>query len=114
MRFEDVTNRLAAEVQYPGHRHHGMKLNEAIPAMSTIRIWQAVHGGYTWVIAYDPGLPQWSPQDRARYQGYTASYRRTKDRGPKTTIAIDGGPWKTYTEAEAACRSRWKGIRQPQ
>ena len=37
--------------------------SEALP--KGMRVWNALHGGYSWVIAYEPGLPDWSDSELA-------------------------------------------------
>lgn len=100
MRFVDVTERLGATV-----------LNVAIPHMAKVRIWQAVHGGYSWAIAFEPGVPSWSDEERAKHVGYTASYRMALHRNSSQTIRIDGGPWDSFAKAEEACQRTWRQIR---
>lgn len=113
MDFEEVTGRLAVPVNYPGHADDGLPLNIAIPTMAIVRIWQAVHGGYTWVIMHEPGLPHWSADQKRTHVGYSASYRRMDQRTNRETIKIDGGPWDAFTKAEDACKRVWRQIRSP-
>jgi hypothetical protein len=111
MRFKEMTSRFGAEVKNPGGRGDGLPLNVAIPSISSMRIWQAVHGGYSWVIAFEPGLPYWTEEQKAQHIGYTASYRRADHRNSNQTIRVGGGPWDSFTEAEEACSRTWKQIR---
>lgn len=113
MRFEDVSDRLAATVRNPGGRGDGAPFNVAVPHMGSVRIYQAVYGGYTWVIAYEPGVPGWSDSEKAAWVGYTASYRKIGQSGSSQTIRIDGGPWRVQAEAERACVAHWQKIRNP-
>lgn len=111
MRFEDVTERLGARVNHPGGRGDGLPLNVAIPAIGRMQIWQAVYGGYSWAISHEPGLPQWTDDEKAKFVGYTASYRRTDHCSSSQTIRIDGGPWDSLVKAEEACKRTWRQIR---
>lgn len=110
MRFDEVTERLGATVKYPGHPHDGLPMNVAIPSMGSVRIWQAVHGGYSWSIMFEPGVSTWSEEQRAKHVGYTASYRLTKHNRSSQTIRIDGR-WDSFTKAEDACKTTWRQIR---
>ena len=111
MRFEDVTERLGARVNNPDGRGDGMPFNVAIPSIGNIRLWQAVHGGYSWAITYEPGLPQWNDEEKTKHIGYTASYRRADHSKSSQTIRIDGGPWDSFAKAEQACQQTWRQIR---
>jgi hypothetical protein len=111
MRFEDVTHRLGATIRFPGNKDDGKRLNAAIPSLGNIRIYQAVHGGYTWAISYDPGLPSWTAEELAQYRGYTASYRKIGHTDSSKTVRIDGGPWASMREAEEACKAVFRQIR---
>jgi len=113
MRFDEVTGRLGAPVHNLGGHGDGLPLNVAIPSMGNIRLWQAVHGGYSWAIMYEPGLPQWSDAERERHVGYTATYRLATHNKSSETISVDGGPWDTFTKAEDACKRIWRQIRNP-
>ena len=62
-----------------------------------MRVWNALHGGYSWVITYEPSLPEWSDSDLkwsdselAMWTGYTATYVRTGDPS-RPKIVIEGG-----------------------
>jgi hypothetical protein len=111
MRFEDVSERLGARVDYPGGRGDGLPLNVAIPSMGKMQMWQAVHGGYSWAICFEPGLSHWTDEEKAKFVGYTASYRRVDHNKSSQTIRVDGGPWRSLGEAEDACKRTWRQIR---
>lgn len=111
MRFEEVTERLSAPVSHPGHKDDGKPMNVAIPHMGEMRIWQAIHGGYSWAITYEPGVPSWTDEQRKEWVGYSASYRKLGHYKSSQTIRIDGGPWDTFTKAEEACKRTWRQIR---
>src|SRR4051812_14121212 len=114
MRFEEVTHlMLGAEVSYPGSEYDQKKLRDAIPGMQTMRVWGARHGGYTWSISYEPGNPKWSEEDKKKWIGYTCSYRRLEHNSSSQTIKVDG-VFKSFSEAESACKRVWKQLRQPQ
>ncbi|MBR0687319.1 hypothetical protein JQ594_15415 [Bradyrhizobium manausense] len=111
MRFEEVSERLGAVVDYPGNKDHGKPLNVAIPNLGRMRLWQAVHGGYSWAIAYEPGVDHWTDAEKAKFVGFSASYRLTRHRDSSQTIRIDGGPWDSFAKAEDACKRTWRQIR---
>ena len=59
----------------------------------------ALHGGYSWVITYEPSLPEWSDSDLkwsdselAMWIGYTATYVRTGDPS-RPEIVMDADLW---------------------
>ena len=74
-----------------------------------MRLWGALHGGYSWVISHEPGEDDWTEAEKAQWVGYMASYCRDP-RHPK--VVVDGGPFRTMAEAEAACDATWKAIRR--
>lgn len=85
--------------------------NAGVPSLNKMRCWCATYGGYSWVITYDPGMPNWSDEDRKQWQGYTASYRLLGQHSSKETIKVDGGPFSTFSSAEDACKKVWRGLR---
>ena len=95
MRFYEVTNRLS----------------EAVPSMKNMRVWRSSHGGYTWVISYDPGFPGWSSEEIKKCAVYMASYRKAGHTTSNETIEIDGGPWDSFERAKSACKNIWKSLR---
>jgi hypothetical protein len=111
LRFEEVTGRFAAPVRAKGHPGDGLPMNVAVPSLGNVRIWQAVHGGYTWVIMHEPGLPGWSGEEKLKHVGYTASYRKLGHTRSSQTIRIDGAPWGSFVKAEEACKRTWKALR---
>lgn len=111
MRFKEVTNRLNAPVNYPGDTSDGKPLNVAIPHMGNVRIWQAIHGGYSWSIMHEPGHPDWNEEQRTKWVGYTATYRLLDHNNSSQTIHVDGGPRDSFSKAESACERAWKQIR---
>ncbi|MDX3971130.1 MAG: hypothetical protein QHD01_31680 [Bradyrhizobium sp.] len=111
MRFEEVSERLGATLDYPGNKDHGKPLNVAIPNLGNVRLWQAVHGGYSWSIVYEPGVEHWSDDEKAKFVGYSASYRLVGHTSSSQTIRIDGGPWDSFAKAEEACKRTWRQIR---
>lgn len=113
MRFEDVSYRFGAIVERENEddKGHGLPLNVAIPHFAKMRAWQAIYGGYSWVIGYEPGVPEWTDEQKAQAVGYRASYRRIGDTDSSKTIKIDGGPWDTFIKAEEACKQVWKQLR---
>jgi hypothetical protein len=74
-----------------------------------MRVWNALHGGYSWVITYDPGSYEWTDSELSTRAGYRATFARLGDpAGPK--IPVKGGPFKTFAKAEAACKAAWRSI----
>lgn len=95
----------------PAHPANGKTMAEALPKMLNMRVWSCRHGGYTWAISWEPGDPSWTSEHSKRWVGYTASYRRDDENDRSTPIAVEGGPWKKFTDAEAACRQKWRTMR---
>jgi hypothetical protein len=112
MRFNEVTERLGAIVDAPGHRGHGLPMTVALPHMAKVRLWRAVYGGYSWVIVFEPGVPSWTEEQTRAHVGYTATYRRLEHNTSSQTIHIDG-PRKSFADAENACKRVWRQIRAP-
>lgn len=112
MRFRETTSEvLSMVVDTPGHRDHGKTLRDALPGMANIRRWSATHGGYTWSIMFEPGESWWSEEEKKAHVGYSATYCREEHRTISETIAVDGGPFPTRSEAEQACERAWRQIR---
>jgi len=107
MRFEDVTHRFSTT-----YGPDGRPLNVAIPHFYRVRVWQAIYGGYSWSIMYEPGLDTWPDDEKAKWAGHTATYRKLGQTGSSNTIPVDGGPWASFNEAEQACKNVWKQLRQ--
>ncbi len=68
-------------------------------------------GGYSWAIVHEPGFPNWSDEDKAKWCGYTASYRRHDHHTSSETIHVNGGPFATREAAERACFAVWQAIK---
>ena len=85
--------------------------SEALP--KGMRIWNALHGGYSWTIAYEPGSPWWSDNELAMWVGYTVTYCRVGDPS-RQKIPVKGGRFGTFADAEAACKAKWRSIRSAQ
>ena len=53
-----------------------------------------------------------------KWVGYTASWKNTKfdltPHGKQPANRIDGGPWKTFKEAEDACTNTYRQLRNKQ
>ena len=112
MRFEEVIQRFKETIiEAPGHRDDGLTIADAVPHFATTRIWRATHGSYSWSIVFEPGVPSWTEAQKVAHVGYSASYRRLEHRDSSRTIYVDGGPWRSFTEAEAACKRIWRQIR---
>jgi hypothetical protein len=79
-----------------------------VPGM---RAWQARSDGFSFVI----GLETLTGKEYEGYTGYTASWKSLKADmtpfGNQLANRIDGGPWKTFTEAEEACKATLKQLR---
>lgn len=73
------------------------------------RLWGANYGGYSWVISYLTDRPKKAEDEP--YLGYTATYRRKDHNRSSQTIAVEGGPFKSFKEAEDACKRVWRQIR---
>jgi hypothetical protein len=87
-----------------------MQFDPVPSPLKLLRIWNAHSHGFSFVITLEQ-----LPGD-AVFSGYTASWknRRADIRpfGKQPANRIDGGPWKTFTEAEAACDATLKQLRQ--
>lgn len=72
-----------------------------IPDMQGYR---AASNNYSFLITLERRIGP----DFEGYTGYTASW---KPFGTSTVAnRIDGGPWKTFKEAEEACKSTWRQL----
>lgn len=112
MRFREVTSQVQnAIVDTPGHKAHGQALRDALPGMANGRTWQAVCGGYSWAIVFEPGHPSWTEDQRNKHVDYSASYRRLEHHSSSETIRVDGAPFATFAAAESACGRVWRQIR---
>jgi hypothetical protein len=80
--------------------------------LDRMRSWGATHGGYTWVISYEPGFAFWTDEQKAKFIGYSASYRLIGQSG-SASIKVEGGPFTSLAAAESACRATWRQIRNP-
>lgn len=101
MTFEEVTHRLDT-------------LPDELSHLRRMKLWQAYHGGYSWVISYEPGCEEWTEDHKKAWIGFHPSYRLEGVTGSSNTIKIDGAPFDSFTKAEQACREVWKQIRAPQ
>jgi hypothetical protein len=75
-----------------------------------MEVWAARSHGYSFVISLEktqPPDPEWN--------GYTASWKNTnidtRPFGKQPANRIDGGPWKTFAEAERACEQVLKQLK---
>ena len=110
-RFVEVTDDVGRGVVHaPGHRDDGKLLRETRTFFG-MRIWQAVFGGYSWSIVHESGLPKWGDEDKTRWRGYTASYRRLDQHTSDETIHVDGEPFATREAAERACFAAWQALK---
>lgn len=114
MRFVEVTGRLTSipvrAASDPSLT--GKTLVQANPGLVGIRIWQTLYGGYSWSIVYDPGRPNYTPEDVKLFVGYTATYMKAGLASSKNQkIYVDGGPWQTMLQAEQACQNVWRQLR---
>jgi hypothetical protein len=67
--------------------------------LAFVELWRADHDGYEWVISYEPGFESWSEDEKRKFIGYHASYRR-KD---SQIVDIDGSPFPSFEAASDAC-----------
>jgi hypothetical protein len=79
-----------------------VKFTEILPG----NIWGAAHGGYTWAIYYECGLPDWTEVERKAFVGYSASYRHGDE-----TNTTKIGLYPTLDDAIVACLNTWLKIR---
>lgn len=86
---------------------------ESLPSpLPNMRMWGARQGGYSWIITCEQGLPSYTAAERQQWVGYTALYCAMGQRTRHAT-RIEGGPWKTMEEAEAACHAKLKELAPP-
>lgn len=87
-----------------------MRWSEIRSPLDEMRIWGAQSHGYSFLIM----LEEMQPPD-PKWNGYTASWKDlSKDLKPvlagfggtQPANRIDGGPWKTFTEAASACEAK--------
>ena len=77
--------------------------------LPNMRLWHATSGEYSFVISLEQeqGDPDWT--------GYMASWKNTRTDmrpfGRQPANIVDGGPWRTLAEAEAACDQALKQLR---
>ena len=64
-----------------------------------------------WSIGFEPGVPEWSDEERRQSVGYTATYRRVGHNSSNQTIPVDGGPFVDMADAERACHRLWHSIK---
>lgn len=83
-------------------------LPQFVPGMSA---WGWKSGAFQFVITHEDGQTL-RPEDRSEWVGYTASYKDTSKAKPFTNRI--GGVFASFTEAENACVSEWRRLRQPQ
>ena len=101
---------MAAVVDAPGHKDDGKALGETWAGGGS-RYWGARFGGYSWSIVFEPGVPEWSDEERRQSVGYTATYRRVGHNSSNQTIPVDGGPFVDMADAERACHRLWHSIK---
>jgi len=90
---------------------------ERLPPLGPLQTWRAASDGFSFVICHEP--LSLGPQ----HQGYTATWKsRAHDirpalpglGGTQPANRIDGGPWRTFAEAEAACEATLRHLRKRQ
>jgi hypothetical protein len=96
-----------------------MTFDGPLPLPGGLRLWACLKGGYTWTIIYEPGEPDWSDEERARWVGYTAVYRQSHiirlprldgTLGEDMTKVGGGRVFSSLAACEAACRRTFKSI----
>jgi hypothetical protein len=76
-----------------------MQFVHVISRFEDMEIWSATSEGYSFVISYEsPAGPGFHGRT-----GYLASWRRVYE--SRGAIRIAGSPFKSFTEAEEACRA---------
>jgi hypothetical protein len=75
-----------------------MKFFQMPPMVPGMQIWMAIIGEHQFVITHD--------------DGYTASYKRTKD-SLRKRVRIDG-KWTRFIDAVSACQEALQQMQRPQ
>ena len=88
-----------------------MKFKPALDILPDFKGWIAFIGTWSFVIT----LEEKSGKGFENYTGYTASWKNinfdTRAFGSQPANIIDGGPWKTFLEAENACKKTYKELK---
>lgn len=88
-----------------------MRFRPAPQILPDFKGWVAFIGDWSFVIT----LEERSGKGFENYTGYAASWKNrnfdTSPFGKQPANRIDGGPWKTFLEAENACKETYKKLR---
>lgn len=86
-----------------------MKFREVPSPVPDMRVWSCASGGFSFVISHEQRVDV-----GAEWTGYTASWKSLSASmrafGSQPANRIDGGPWKTFGEAERACSETLKQL----
>ena len=63
-----------------------------------VEVYGAVAGSFSFIITCNE-------------TGYAASYKDRFFKGKQSSHFIEGSPFRTYIEAEKACKAKWKQLR---
>jgi hypothetical protein len=100
--------------QLIGAYRTGGKVRQRILANLGPRVQQRSRPTERWLPAsLKPSSPRFTHSSRRERAAYTATFARLGD-PTRPKLPVKGGPFKTFAEAEAACKATWRSIQAAQ